>query len=102
MKKHLDNLLYLPDIVRESVSQFECIAPSLHEIQQSEEIVFMDEGYKRPRFEEVTIIKIENHANFFGEKEPSLNVPDAIDQQVEIQVDTNAQELVAEDHAEEK
>ena len=60
LKKHLDNLLYLPDVVRETISQFESIAPELNEIQQTEEMEFMDEEYKRPRYEEVTINQIEN------------------------------------------
>jgi hypothetical protein len=67
LKKHLDNLLYLPDVVRETISQFESIAPSLNEIQQTEEIMFMDEEYKRPRYEEVTINQIENQHNLFDQ-----------------------------------
>jgi hypothetical protein len=32
LKKYLDNILYLPDLARETVTQFEIIAPSLVEI----------------------------------------------------------------------
>lgn len=59
--------MYLPEIPRETISQFESIAPSLMEIQQTEEIEFMDEEYKRPRYQDVTINQIDtSQKNIFG------------------------------------
>ena len=96
LKKYLDDMLYLPDIIEHSKFVFKTSVQT--EMQGEDEIVFQDEGYKRPSFatrassdgltnrvstelgeankneaQDVTLTQIEStQSNVFVEKKPDI------------------------------